>query len=86
VSISLDRQAKSAGKTKISQLDCASGRVDQQVLWFQISVENAMLVQVDECLQDLVQEALCFVWVEWVIATLSHEFLQIKFKVLEDQV
>jgi len=58
VSVRLDRKAESAGKSKISQLNIVTGGVDEQVLWLEIAMENSVLVQVDERLKDLVEEAL----------------------------
>jgi len=54
VRVSFNWEAKSAGKTKISELDVLALSIDQQILWFQISMENPVLVQMDERLQDLV--------------------------------
>ena len=45
-----------------------------------------MLVQVDECEQDLVEEELCLLFGEWLIALLLHVFLQVELQVLKDQV
>lgn len=48
-------------------------------------MENAMLVQVDESLKNLVQETLrLFLW-KRLIALLLHILLQVKLKVFEDQ-
>ena len=49
-------------------------------------MENSMLVQVDECEQDLVQEELCLLFGEWLIALLLHVFLQVELQILKDQV
>ena len=58
MSVRLDRQSESPGQTKISQLDVLPLGVHEQILWLQISVEDAVLVEVDERLQDLIQEEL----------------------------
>lgn len=58
MSVGLDRKSKSAGKSKISQFNIVTGSVDEQVLWLEIAMENSVLVQVDERLKDLVEEAL----------------------------
>jgi len=48
-------------------------------------MENAMLVQVDESLKNLVQETLrLFLW-KRLIALLLHILFQVKLKVFEDQ-
>ena len=57
--VGLNGESESAGKTEVSELDVLAHRVDEQVLRLQVSVENAVLVQVNERLQDLVEEALC---------------------------
>ena len=44
VGVSFNREAKSAGKSKISQLNVLTVLVDEQVLRFQVSVEYAVLM------------------------------------------
>ena len=56
--VSLNGQAEGACKTEISELDLRAIGRDEEVLRLQISVENSVLVQVDESLEDLVQETL----------------------------
>jgi len=48
-------------------------------------MENAMLVQVDESLKNLVQETLRLFLRKRLIALLLHILLQVKLKVFEDQ-
>ena len=48
VSISLDGQAKGSRKTKIGKFDLSSCGVNQQILWLEISVEDSVLMEVDE--------------------------------------
>lgn len=45
-----------------------------------------MLVQINQSLEDLVEEALGLVGGEGVISTFSHELFKIELKVLKDQV
>jgi len=48
VSIGFDRESEGTGKTEISKLNLSTGRVYKQVLGLKISVENAVLMAVDE--------------------------------------
>ena len=86
MSISLDRKAECSCKTEICKFYEGSFCVDQQVLRLQISVENAVLVQVDEGLKDLVQETLRLGLFQWLVSMRSHVLLQIVFHILKDQV
>ena len=45
-----------------------------------------MLMQVDECLQDLVQETLGLSLFEWFVSMGSHVLLEIILHILKDQV
>lgn len=45
-----------------------------------------MLVQVDQGLEDLIEEALGLIRSQWIISALSHEFLEIVLEVFENQV
>ena len=47
VGVSLDRKAKCAGQSKISKLNVDSSSIDEQVLRFQVTMEDSVLVQVD---------------------------------------
>ena len=49
-------------------------------------MENAVLMQVDQSLKDLVQEALSLSLLQRLVSMRSHVFLKIVFHVLEDQV
>ena len=48
-------------------------------------MENSVLMQVDKCLQDLIQEALCLLLWQWLITVLLHVLLQVELEVLEDE-
>lgn len=52
--VRLNGESEGSSQTEVSQFDVLSCRVHQQVLRFQISVEDSVLVQVDQRLQDLV--------------------------------
>ena len=43
-----------------------------------------MLVQINQGLEDLVEEALGFVGGEWVISTFAHELFKVVLEVLKD--
>ena len=79
MSVGLNRKTKGASKTEISELNVLSSRVDKQVLWFQITMENSVLVQVNQSLQDLIEEALCLFLGQWLITMLFHVLLQVEF-------
>ena len=84
--VGLNGQAEGPGETKVRKLDVLSLGVDEQILWFEVPVENPMLVQVDERLQDLIQEQLRLFLRQWLIALLLHVLFQIEFEVLEDKI
>ena len=86
VSISLNGKTESAGESKISKLDVLSSGVNKQVLWLQVTMEDSVLVQVDERLKDLVQEALSLLLGEGLITESLHIFLEIELQVLEHEV
>ena len=46
-------------------------------------MENSVLVQVDKRLQDLIEEALCLFFGQWLVTMLLHVLLQVEFKVLK---
>ena len=46
--VGLDGQTEGTGQTKISKLNLGTSGVHEQVLGFQISVEDAMLVAVNQ--------------------------------------
>ena len=58
VSVRLDRESEGSGQAKIGELDCLAVAANEQVLWLQVSVENAVRMQENERLQNLIQEAL----------------------------
>ena len=56
--VGFDGQAEGTGETKISKLNLSTSRVYKQVLGLKISVENAVLMTVDQGMENLEQEAL----------------------------
>lgn len=86
VSVSLNRQAERSRQTEVCQLDVEAGGVDEQVLRLEVAVENAVLVQVDERLQNLVQKALRLLLWQRLVPLLLHVLLQVELEVLEDEV
>lgn len=51
------RHTKCSGKPKVSQFYCSLG-IDQQVLWFEVTVQHTMWVAEGKALQKLEQVAL----------------------------
>ena len=49
-------------------------------------MENSVLMEVDEGLQDLVQEALSLFFRKWLVALLLHVLFKVEFKVLEHKI
>ena len=86
VRIGLNWETKGASEPKISQLNGSSVFVNQQILWFEISVEYAMLVEVDESLQDLVKETLGLLFGQRLISSRPHILLQIVLNIFKDQI
>jgi hypothetical protein len=86
VGIGLNRETKSAGKSEVCQLDVLATGIDQQILGLQISVENAVLVQVNQRLEDLVEKSLSLFPGQGCISLSPHVFFQIKLQVLEHQI
>ena len=84
--IGLNWETKGASEPKISQLNGSSVFVNQQILWFEISVEYAMLVEVDESLQDLVKETLGLLFGQRLISSRPHILLQIVLNIFKDQI
>jgi hypothetical protein len=56
--VGFDGQAEGTGETEISKLNLSTSRVYKQVLGLKISVENAVLMTVDQGMENLEQEAL----------------------------
>lgn len=84
--VGLDGESKSAGKTKVSQLDVLAHSVDEKVLGLEVAMEDSVLVEVDEGLENLVEEALGLLAREGLTALGAHVFLEIKLKVFKYQV
>jgi hypothetical protein len=85
VSVGLYREAERSCQPEVRQLHFGASRIDQQILWLQISVEDSVLVAVDQSMQDLEGKALRFVLGQWLVATRSHELFQVKLKVFENE-
>ena len=49
-------------------------------------MEDAMLMQVDQSLQDLVKETLCLSFLERLVSMCSHVLLQIILDILKNQI
>jgi len=60
--------------------------IDKQVLRLQIAMENAVLMQVDECLQNLIEEALRLFFRQRLLALVTHVLLQVELEVFENEV
>ena len=63
--IRLDRKPKGSCQTEVSKLALSSRAVNEQILRLQISVENTMLVKIDEGLKNLVEETLSLLLWKW---------------------
>ena len=74
VSVCLDRESEGSGQAEIGELDCLAVAANEQVLWLQVSVENAVRMQENERLQNLIQEALAL-GVREGFADFLHVFL-----------
>ena len=85
VGVGLDWKAKRTSQAEVSQFDCGAGRINQEVLGLEVSVENAVRVEVDEGLQDLVEEALGL-GLGQSGSNVLQVLLEVEFEVLEDQV
>ena len=48
-------------------------------------MEYPMLMQMNQCLQDLIQKALRLVRIERLLSSLAHKLLQVEFNVLKNQ-
>ena len=82
---SVDRHAEGPGKTKVSDLQLAL-LVDQQVLWFQVTMEDPIFVTEGCSLQKLIHEAAhCCGIKSATFAVGIHVLLEISVAVLEDE-
>ena len=86
MSVSLNWESKCTGQSKIGKFDGFAIAINEKILWFEVTMENTVLMQVDESLQNLVEETLCFVFWKRLVSELSHVLLQIEFNILEHQV
>ena len=84
--IRLDRQSKRPSQAEVRQLNVLPLRVDEQILRLQISVENSMLMQVNQRLQYLIEKQLGLLFGKRLIALLFHVLFQVVLKVFKDQV
>ena len=75
VSVGLDGQSKGTGKSEISQFNLSTGRVDEQILRLQVPVEDAMLMAVNQSMQNLEQEALCLFLRQRYVSSRAHVLL-----------
>jgi len=83
--VGLDWEAEGSCKTEISELTGSSIVTDQQILRFEISVENSVLMEEDQRLANLIQKALSLCW--WESSTLLlHELFKIKLKVFKNEI
>jgi hypothetical protein len=77
--------AKGPGQAKISELEL-SFPIDKQVLWFQIAVQDSILVAEGRAHEKLVHEAPNRVWIEGAAVTVCiHVLFEVPFTVLEDK-
>lgn len=86
VRVSFDGEAKSAGKTEISQFDYRAAGIHKEVLGLEITMEDAVLVEVNQRLKDLVEERLGLLTGESLPASCAHILFQIELEVFKDQV
>lgn len=84
VGVCLDRQAKRPSQSKICQLH-VSIRVDQEILWLQVSVHDAMRVTVGSGLQNLISELL-YCLRRQRSPDLPHILLEIILTILENEI
>ena len=85
--VRFDWKAESSSKTEICKLDLRACCVDEQILGLEISVEDAVLMEIDERLQNLVKETLSLLARESCsLSSVTHVLLQVKLEVLKHQV
>ncbi len=82
--VSFDRQTKGSSETEISQFYFGSSAVNQQILGFEVSVEDPSLVEVADGLDDLIEKRLDLLRRELPCFSL-HKFFEVVFQVLEYQ-
>jgi type IV secretory pathway VirB3-like protein len=84
MSISFNWETKGTCETEISKF-YISVLVNQEILGLEISVHDSVCVAISSALQNLISEALHFVWRQWS-SHLPHVFLQVVLAILENQV
>lgn len=82
VSVGAKRHIEGTSETKVSQLDVARG-LDEEILWLEIAMQDAVRVAVGQAVEELVGESLDELRVHGVGI---HVALQIHVKELEDKV
>ena len=83
--VGFDGKAEGTCQTEVSELDHGALGVYQQVLGLEITVENSVLVQVDEGLQDLIEERLGLLLLQGLVSVLLHVLLEVELQVLEHE-
>ena len=86
MSVGLNGKAEGSGKTEVRKFDVLSLGVDEQILGFEVPMEDPVLVQVDERLQNLIQEQLRLLLGQGLVSLLLHVLFKVELEVLEDQV
>jgi hypothetical protein len=86
VSVGFDRETESPCKTEVRKFYILAVCVNQQILRFQISMENPVLVQMDKRLKNLVEEALCLLSGKRGVPLRAHVLLQIELQILKYKV
>lgn len=80
----LDGQAESSGQSEVGDLEGA-GLIDEQVLWFEVAVDDPPGVAVVESVAELVEEKLDLVRGHGGLV-LPHVLLEVVVDQLEDQI
>ena len=78
VSVGLYRETERPCQAKVSQLHFSASRIDQQILRLQISMEDPVLVAMDQGMEDLEGKALSFVLGQRLVSPRPHELFQVE--------
>ena len=85
VSVGLNRETESSGKTKVRQLYSLSIGADKKILRLEIPVENSVAMEEYKRLKNLIQEALALG--RWQgLADLLHVLLEVELQPLKNEV
>ena len=76
--VSFNWETKGSRQSEIRKFYVVTICVDEEILGLKIPVKDPMLMQMDECLQDLVKKSLGLLPRERSIPLRSHILLQIK--------